>query len=63
MELAEAEVRAVPSVHKAKVPAWKAPGAIAYPAIDVKTTKPTIDIRVECFIFSCHTQRIYSITD
>ncbi len=38
--LADADCKPVPSVHKTNVDGLKAPGAIAYPAIDVRTTRP-----------------------
>jgi hypothetical protein len=37
--LADAEVIAVPTQHNRKVPASNVPGAIAYPAIAVTTTR------------------------
>lgn len=38
--LAEADVKAVPTEHTRKVSTSNAPGAMAYPAMDVSTTKP-----------------------
>ncbi len=38
--LADADCNPVPTVHITNVDRLKAPGAIAYPAIDVRTTSP-----------------------
>ena len=42
MALAEAEVKAVPTVANKNVTGSNMPGAIPYPAIEVNTTKPEI---------------------
>jgi hypothetical protein len=52
--LAEAEVKAVPTVANKNVTGSNMPGAITYPAIEVNTTKPEIYINTTLIILLFH---------
>lgn len=54
MALAEAEVKAVPTVANKNVTGSNMPGAITYPAIEVNTTKPEIYINTTLIILLFH---------